>query len=187
MLLKTSWAKMEFLGCLQELVFCHKHTSTFLCCVCRDVIRCARSVRQCMRRWLLRARLVSSSHMYTNSLACQCCKACLCCRRVRVFWYASGRLRRVYDESLAAAAELQRSDSDLYRLDPIDFGRRVAAEKDLEADAAASKQNALFDDSGNFIIYSTLLGIKVCGPSPCLETQCVRKAPLEWHIWPATY
>ena len=85
-----------------------------------------------------------------------------CCRRrVRVFWYASGRLRRVYDESLAAAAELQRSDSDLYRLDPIDFGRRVAAEKDLEADAAAPRQNALFDDSGNFIIYSTLLGIKV--------------------------
>lgn len=84
-----------------------------------------------------------------------------------MFWYASGRLRRVYDESLAAAAELQRADSDLYRLDPIDFGRRVAAEKDLEADAAASRQNALFDDSGNFIIYSTLLGIKACAPPHC--------------------
>ena len=78
-----------------------------------------------------------------------------------MFWYASGKLRRVYDESLAAAAELQRGDSALYRLDPIDFGRRVAAEKELLAPGDdAGGQNAVFDDSGNFLIYSTLLGIK---------------------------
>lgn len=82
-------------------------------------------------------------------------------RRVRVFWFGSGRLRRVYDESLEAAAELQRSDSALARLDPIDFGRRVAIEKELISDAAAPPQNAIFDDSGNFVLYSTLLGIKV--------------------------
>ncbi len=85
-------------------------------------------------------------------------------RRVRVFWYASGRLRRVYDESLSAAAELQRSDSPLYRLDPIDFGRRVAAEKELlgaeGGDGGGAAQNAVFDDSGHFLIYATLLGIK---------------------------
>jgi hypothetical protein len=99
----------------------------------------------------------------------------------------TGRLRRVYDESLEAAAELQRSDSALYRLDPIDFGRRMAMEKELLSDAAAPLQNALFDDSGNFLIYSTLLGIKVrCPPRsllPCtmaasmlaLSTQEYRK------------
>ncbi|KAK9907373.1 hypothetical protein WJX75_002432 [Coccomyxa subellipsoidea] len=82
-------------------------------------------------------------------------------RRVRVFWFGSGRLRRVYDESLEAAAELQRSDSTLARLDPMDFGRRIAVEKELLADSAAPHQNALFDDSGNFVLFSTLLGIKV--------------------------
>lgn len=78
-----------------------------------------------------------------------------------MFWFGSGQLRRVYDESPEAAAELQRSDSALARLDAIDFGRRVAVEKELLADEAAPPQNAIFDDSGNFVLYSTLLGIKV--------------------------
>ncbi len=67
----------------------------------------------------------------------------------------------MYDESLEAAAELQSSDSVLAHLDPMDFGRRVAVEKELLADAAAPHQNAIFDDSGNFVLFSTLLGIKV--------------------------
>jgi hypothetical protein len=53
------------------------------------------------------------------------------------------------------------SPSDLFKLEPIDFGRRVAVEKELLADPEAPFPNAVFDDSGNFLIYSTLLGIKV--------------------------
>lgn len=83
-------------------------------------------------------------------------------RRARVFWYRSGKLRRVYDESLEAAAELQKSESATYRIDPIDFGRRIAMEKELVADADAPHQNAIFDESGNFLLYSTVLGVKVC-------------------------
>ena len=83
------------------------------------------------------------------------------CRRARVFWYRSGKLRRVYDESLEAAAELQKSESVTYRIDPIDFGRRIAVEKELVADADAPHQNAIFDESGNFLLYSTVLGVKV--------------------------
>ena len=104
----------------------------------------------------------------------------------------------------------------MYRLDPIDYGRRVAVEKELAADlggwlrrgwwcvtvtedncslrillavlvcplewltsrrcpsprlapaprlplppAEAPKPNAVFDDSGNFLLYPSLLGIKV--------------------------
>ncbi len=99
-------------------------------------------------------------------------------RRVRVFWFGSGQLRRVYDESLEAAAELQRSDSALARLDPIDFGRRVAIEKELISDAAAPPQNAIFDDSGNFVLYATLLGIKVPSAAhPCVILWTC-KAPL---------
>jgi hypothetical protein len=84
------------------------------------------------------------------------------CRRVRVFWFAKGKLRRIYDESLDAAEELQRGDSGAYRLEAIDFGRRVSIEKDIQGNEDAPSPNAIFDDSGNFIIYATLLGIKVC-------------------------
>ena len=80
---------------------------------------------------------------------------------MRVFRFQSGKLRRTYDESLTAANELQRGESELYNLEPIDFGRRMAGEKDLIADPEAPQPNAIFDESGNFIIYATLLGIKV--------------------------
>ncbi|KAL0026717.1 hypothetical protein WJX79_006852 [Trebouxia sp. C0005] len=82
-------------------------------------------------------------------------------RRVRVFRFQTGKLRRTYDESVAAANELQRGESELYNLEHIDFGRRMAGEKDLMADPEAPQPNAIFDESGNFIIYATLLGIKV--------------------------
>jgi peptidylprolyl isomerase domain and WD repeat-containing protein 1 len=49
----------------------------------------------------------------------------------------------------------------MYKLDPIDFGRRVAMEKELLADPDAPFPNAIFDESGNFVLYPTLLGIKV--------------------------
>lgn len=48
-------------------------------------------------------------------------------RKVRVFRFSSGKLRCSYDESLEAAAEMQKSGSDLVKLEPLDFGRRLAA------------------------------------------------------------
>ena len=74
------------------------------------------------------------------------------------------------------AGDLQRSEGDLVRLDPIDFGRRLATEKELAADTAAPMPNAIFDESGNFVLYATLLGIKVqCSalivPSPGLHRR----------------
>lgn len=82
-------------------------------------------------------------------------------RRIRLFWFRTGKLRRVYDESLEVAQDLQRSDSPLYRLEAIDFGRRMAVEKEFEKTESAPQPNALFDESSNFLIYATLLGIKV--------------------------
>ncbi|KAL6575760.1 cytochrome P450 monooxygenase 71 [Orobanche hederae] len=82
-------------------------------------------------------------------------------RRIRVFWFRTGKLRRVYDESLEVAQDLQRSDVALYRLDAIDFGRRMAVEKEMEKTESSSQPNAVFDGSSNFLIYATLLGIKV--------------------------
>eukprot|EP00271_Cylindrocystis_brebissonii_P022293 TRINITY_DN852_c0_g1_i2.p1 TRINITY_DN852_c0_g1~~TRINITY_DN852_c0_g1_i2.p1 ORF type:complete len:547 (-),score=128.77 TRINITY_DN852_c0_g1_i2:474-2114(-) len=82
-------------------------------------------------------------------------------RRIRVFWLATGKLRRVYDESLEAAQELQRSEADMFRLEAIDFGRRLAVEKEMEKTEEVPPSNAVFDQSGNFLLYPTLLGIKV--------------------------
>ncbi|XP_022969540.1 peptidyl-prolyl cis-trans isomerase CYP71 [Cucurbita maxima] len=82
-------------------------------------------------------------------------------RKIRVFWYRTGKLRRVYDESLEFAQDLQRSDAPLYRLEAIDFGRRMAVEKEMEKAESAPEPNAVFDESSNFLIYATLLGIKV--------------------------
>ncbi|CAL0321970.1 unnamed protein product [Lupinus luteus] len=82
-------------------------------------------------------------------------------RRIRVFWFRTGKLRRVYDESLEVAQDLQRSDTPLYRLEAIDFGRRMAVEKEIEKTEDAPLPNAVFDESSNFLIYATLLGIKI--------------------------
>ncbi|XP_047315913.1 peptidyl-prolyl cis-trans isomerase CYP71 [Impatiens glandulifera] len=82
-------------------------------------------------------------------------------RRIRIFWFRTGKLRRVYDESLEVAQDLQRSDAPLYRLEAIDFGRRMAVEKEFEKTENTPQPNAIFDESSNFIIYATLLGIKM--------------------------
>nr|XP_011461124.1 PREDICTED: peptidyl-prolyl cis-trans isomerase CYP71 [Fragaria vesca subsp. vesca] len=82
-------------------------------------------------------------------------------RRIRVFWFLTGKIRRVYDESLEVAQDLQRSVVPLYQLEAIDFGRRMAVEKEIEKTETAPQPNAVFDESSNFLIYPTLLGIKV--------------------------
>ncbi|CAG8599667.1 27760_t:CDS:10, partial [Racocetra persica] len=68
-------------------------------------------------------------------------------RQVRVFRFSTGKLTRKYDESLAVMGEMQQAGTTIYKLDDMEFGRRLAVE--------------LFDESGNFIIYPTMLGIKV--------------------------
>ena len=40
-------------------------------------------------------------------------------------------------------------------------GRRQAVERELEKDKEAPMPNAIFDESGNFVLYPTLLGIKM--------------------------
>lgn len=60
------------------------------------------------------------------------------------------------------AQDLQRSDVPLYHLEAIDFGRRMAVEKEIEKTENVPQPNAVFDESCNFLIYATLLGIKAC-------------------------
>jgi len=43
----------------------------------------------------------------------------------------------------------------------MEFGRRMAVERDLEKSEAFHLSSIVFDESGNFIMYPTLLGIKL--------------------------
>eukprot|EP00299_Pterocystis_sp_00344_P017686 c8862_g1_i2.p1 GENE.c8862_g1_i2~~c8862_g1_i2.p1 ORF type:complete len:476 (-),score=130.26 c8862_g1_i2:8-1435(-) len=82
---------------------------------------------------------------------------------VRIFRFATGKLIRAYDESLEQANRVQRSTAPVnpYKLDNIDFGRRSAVEKELLKSPRARLINVVFDETGNFIIYPTILGIKI--------------------------
>ena len=92
-------------------------------------------------------------------------------RRVRVFRFATGKLRHVIDESLESANDVQRSGNENYQLEDIDFGRRLAKDREMESDGEVGYPNAIFDESGNFILYATLLGIKVVN---LVTSRCAR-------------
>jgi peptidylprolyl isomerase domain and WD repeat-containing protein 1 len=66
-----------------------------------------------------------------------------------------------YPHEWQVAQDVQRSDAPMYRLEAIDFGRRMAIEKEIEKTESVPQPNAIFDESSNFLIYATLLGIKV--------------------------
>ncbi|KAL9066055.1 MAG: hypothetical protein Q9157_007271 [Trypethelium eluteriae] len=82
-------------------------------------------------------------------------------RKVRVFDFATGKLHRTYDESLATLQDMQQASTDIKKLDEVEFGRRLAVEKELDNPAIHNRINVMFDETGNFIFYGSLLGTKV--------------------------
>ncbi|KAA3679279.1 peptidylprolyl isomerase domain and WD repeat-containing protein 1 [Paragonimus westermani] len=79
-------------------------------------------------------------------------------RRVRLFRFYTGKLIRVYDESLEQYSKLQQTKQ---LLPSMEFGRRLAQEKELDRSEFRNSCNLVFDESGHFLAYATLLGIKV--------------------------
>ncbi|KAG6890621.1 hypothetical protein C0995_006597 [Termitomyces sp. Mi166 len=87
-------------------------------------------------------------------------------RQVRVFNFLSGKMTRKYDESLEAVQEMQQAGTAAYKVEDMEFGRRLAVERELEMPGPDNFTpgrwiNAIWDETGSFIIYPTLLGIKV--------------------------
>lgn len=82
-------------------------------------------------------------------------------RRVRIFDFASGKLYRSYDESIATIIDMQQAGTSLQKLEDVDFGRRLAVEREIENPALQNKINVIFDESSNFIMYGSILGVKV--------------------------
>ncbi|CAG0891267.1 unnamed protein product [Cyprideis torosa] len=90
-------------------------------------------------------------------------------RKLRVFRFLAGKLSRVFDESLQYYSDLQQKESVLSNME---FGRRMAVERDLEkAPTTVSLGNLLFDETGNFLLYSSMLGVKVVN---LVTNKCVR-------------
>eukprot|EP00039_Didymoeca_costata_P005214 m.79570 g.79570 ORF g.79570 m.79570 type:complete len:638 (-) comp12718_c0_seq2:600-2513(-) len=75
-------------------------------------------------------------------------------RKVRVFVVATGKLYRVYDESIDTIMASNKNSIDISELG------RISAEKELLKSPAIRHETTLFDESGNFLMYPTMMGIK---------------------------
>lgn len=82
-------------------------------------------------------------------------------RKVRIFDFVTGKLYRTYDESLQTITDMQQSGTALQKLEDVEFGRRLAVERELENPALKNRINVIFDESSNFIMYGSILGTKV--------------------------
>jgi peptidylprolyl isomerase domain and WD repeat-containing protein 1 len=81
-------------------------------------------------------------------------------RQLRVFKFATGKLIRKYTESLDFYTKMQQSETSLSPLEDMEFGRRLAMERELEKSDQAADANAVFDESGHLILVAGLLGVK---------------------------
>ncbi|XP_076800804.1 peptidylprolyl isomerase domain and WD repeat-containing protein 1-like [Clavelina lepadiformis] len=80
-------------------------------------------------------------------------------RCIRVFHFLTGKKSRVFNESLDTFVELQQNKA---QLPNMEFGRRIAVERELEKSTKYfTRSNCIFDESGYFLLYSTMLGVKV--------------------------
>lgn len=83
-------------------------------------------------------------------------------RKVRVFDFASAKLYRTYDESISTLTEMQQAGTlSSEPLDAAEFNRRIAVERELEHPALRGRINVVFDESGHFVLYGSILGTKV--------------------------
>ncbi|KAG5673041.1 hypothetical protein PVAND_003119 [Polypedilum vanderplanki] len=79
-------------------------------------------------------------------------------RKIRVFQFITGKLIRVYDEALARFSEAQQTS---HAIPNMEFSRRMNIEKDIEKTESLIYSNIQFDQTGHFILYATMVGIKI--------------------------
>ncbi|KAI9772305.1 MAG: hypothetical protein M1840_001054 [Geoglossum simile] len=82
-------------------------------------------------------------------------------RKIRIFDFSTAKLYRTYDESIVTITEMQQAGTALQKLEDVEFGRRLAIERELESPALRNKIDIIFDESSHFILYGSILGIKV--------------------------
>lgn len=83
-------------------------------------------------------------------------------RHIRVFHFATGKLHREYDESISSIEAAHQAGTAVQTLEDMEFGRRLGIERDLNDNLSArSRMNVIFDETGNFILYGSMYGVKV--------------------------
>ncbi|NXF41454.1 PPWD1 protein, partial [Nyctibius bracteatus] len=99
-------------------------------------------------------------------------------RKVRIFRFLTGKLMRVFDESLSMFTELQQMRQ---QLPDMEFGRRMAVERELEKVDAVRLINIIFDETGHFVLYGTIKAtfsdceqLTVVTPFYVLYFRCIR-------------
>ncbi len=56
---------------------------------------------------------------------------------------------------------MQQAGTAIQQLDEVEFGRRLTVEQDLDTSHIRQRVNVIFDESGHFILYGSMLGVKV--------------------------
>ena len=78
-----------------------------------------------------------------------------------VFFYRKAKILKKLDESLQRYIELGKETKG-HGLQNVEWNRRVALEKELNRDPTAFRHLSItYDESSNFLIYPTPLGIRV--------------------------
>ena len=91
-------------------------------------------------------------------------------RKIRIFNFLTGKMIKVLDESLQRFTDLQQNKQP--QISSMEFGKRMATEKELEKSEAYNYCNLIFDRSGYFLFYPTIHGVKVFN---LYTNQCVRE------------
>lgn len=102
-------------------------------------------------------------------------------RIIRLFDFFSGKLRRKYDESISAYQNgklvLPGQSAAGGSIDQLELGRRLATERELVATTdLTGVGNIVFDESGNFLIYGTAIGIKILNTVTNKVVRCLGTA-----------
>jgi len=79
-------------------------------------------------------------------------------KKIRVFRFLMGKLYCVIDESLHHYIGVQQNKS---MMPSMEFNRKVSNEKELEKSDSNHHCNIIFDSTGHFIMYATMIGIKL--------------------------
>ncbi|KAL9113677.1 MAG: hypothetical protein Q9227_002122 [Pyrenula ochraceoflavens] len=82
-------------------------------------------------------------------------------RQIRIFDFASAKVHRVYDESLQTITDMQQAGTAIVKLEEVEFGRRMAVEREIDSAAVKPRVNVAWDESGHFIAYGSILGVKI--------------------------
>jgi len=83
-------------------------------------------------------------------------------RQIRLFDFRTAKLKRRYDESVKMYTELIGNATEKTEMHDL-IRRKLEMEMEMDStwDTATEQANALFDATGKFIIYSSLIGIKI--------------------------